>query len=101
MHDILRSISLIEDYLEKAGGLDLLLRTENELHDAVERRLMIISEAAVNLGELAERLEPDIPWRSVLGLGNSLRHNYDGVSDDVMRAVLTTELAALAGPAPG
>jgi uncharacterized protein with HEPN domain len=42
-----------------------------------------------------ERLEPDLPWRSIRGLGNRLRHNYDGVSDEIIRSVLATELEAL------
>jgi len=83
-------------YVAKAGGVDALLRREDELHDGVERRLMIISEAAVKLGDVAERLEPTVPWRDIRGIGNALRHNYDGVNDEVIRAILTARLGVLA-----
>jgi hypothetical protein len=56
--DILRSIARIEIYVAKAGGIDGLLAVQNELYDAVERRLMILSEAAVKLGLLAGSWSP-------------------------------------------
>jgi len=36
---------------------------------AVERKLQVISEAAVRLGEQAETLCPGWPWRNIRGLG--------------------------------
>ena len=87
---------MIETYVSKAGGVDSLLRTEDELHDAVERRLLIISEAAVKLGDRVESVEPSIAWRDIRGLGNALRHNYDGLDDAVLRAILTSLLEPLA-----
>ena len=44
---------------------------------AVERKLQVISEAAVRLGEQAEALCPGLPWRDVREIGNWLRHQYD------------------------
>lgn len=96
LDDILESIGLIETYVAKAGGVASLLATANEYHDAVERRLLIISEAAVKLGALAERAQPETPWRNIRGLGNALRHDYDGVRDDIIALVLTVELPKLA-----
>jgi uncharacterized protein with HEPN domain len=95
IEDILAAITAIEDYVLRAGGIEQLLQIENEFHDAVERRLSIISEAAVKLGAWAEQMEPDIPWSGIRGLGNALRHNYDAVLDDVIRAVVTIRLPAL------
>jgi uncharacterized protein with HEPN domain len=46
---------------------------------AVERKLLLISEAAVRLGDDAERLCPGLPWRNIRGIGNWLRHRYDSV----------------------
>ena len=96
LEDILKSITLIEDYVAKAGGADMLLRVEDELHDAVERRLLIISEAAVKLGTRVEIHEPAIPWKDIRGLGNSLRHNYDGVNNEVIKEILDKDLIPLA-----
>jgi len=44
---------------------------------AVERKLQVISEAAIRLGMEAERLCPDQPWRDIRGIGNQLRHAYE------------------------
>jgi uncharacterized protein with HEPN domain len=46
---------------------------------AVERKLLVLSEAAIRLGEEAETLCPGLPWRNIRGIGNWLRHAYDRV----------------------
>jgi uncharacterized protein with HEPN domain len=94
--DVLRAIARIEAYVEKAEGIDALLADQNELYDAVERRLMILSEAAVKLGPLAEAMEPGIPWRDIRGLGNALRHSYDTVNPEIVRVIINTHLPPLA-----
>ncbi len=87
---------MIQAYIARAGGIEAVLRTEDALHDAVERRLSIISEAAVKLGEPVEKLEPDIPWRGIRGLGNALRHNYDGLNEAALEAIIKYQLEPLA-----
>ncbi len=44
---------------------------------AVERKLQIISQAAIRLGDEAERVCPGIPWREIRSVGNHLRHAYE------------------------
>ena len=39
-----------------------------------------------------EELEAGIDWHAIRGIGNFIRHNYDGVQDEVIRRVLTSEL---------
>jgi uncharacterized protein with HEPN domain len=46
---------------------------------AVERKLLVISEAATRLSEEAEVLCPGLAWRDIRGIGNWLRHQYDRV----------------------
>ena len=59
--DILDAIELIAQF---TSGLDFESFRENPMAiAAVERKLQIISEAAIRLGERAERLCPDQPWR--------------------------------------
>ena len=94
--DILAAVVRIETYVAKGGGIDALLADQNELYDAVERRLMILSEAAVKLGTLAETMEPSVPWRDIRGLGNALRHSYDKVNPDIVRAIIESHLPRLA-----
>ena len=56
---------------------------------AVKYSLLVISEAAVKLGDLAADLCPTVPWRDIRGLGNRLRHDYGNV--DVVRIWLLIE----------
>lgn len=56
---------------------------------AVKYSLLVISEAATKLGDLAAALCPDIPWREIRGLGNRLRHDYESI--DVVRLWLLLE----------
>lgn len=66
--DILINISRIEEHT--AGIADATAFEENHLvYDAVERCLERISEAAKKLGPAGETLCPDIPWRTIRGLG--------------------------------
>ncbi|WP_088309570.1 HepT-like ribonuclease domain-containing protein [Novosphingobium sp. B 225] len=64
--------------------------------DAVERCLMRLTEAAIRLGE--ERLAqivPDIPMHQIRGLGNMLRHAYDGIDPAVVWATVVEDLPKL------
>src|SRR5690242_643094 len=56
---------------------------------AAKYALLLISEAAIELGDLAGKLCPDIPWREIRGLGNRLRHDYADI--DVVRIWLLIE----------
>ena len=75
--DILDAIAAIEQFTQ---DMDLdSFRQDPKTIAAVERKLQVISEAAVRLGEQAEALCPGLPWRDIRGIGNWLRHQYDRV----------------------
>jgi uncharacterized protein with HEPN domain len=58
--------------------------------------LLIISEAARKLGAEAETLVPSQPWPEIRGIGNVLRHEYDGVDPStVWRIIDSGDLASL------
>jgi uncharacterized protein with HEPN domain len=61
----------------------------------VERKLQVISEAAVRLGPNAEESIPNMPWRNIRGIGNWLRHQYDRVELDTIWKTVTQELPRL------
>jgi uncharacterized protein with HEPN domain len=46
---------------------------------AVERKLLIISEAAIRLGDEATILCPDQPWHKIRGTGNWIRYQYETI----------------------
>ena len=68
------------------------MRQDPKTIAAVERKLQVISEAAVRLGDQAEALCPGLPWRDVRGIGNWLRHQYDRVDIETIWNTLTTDL---------
>ena len=75
LQDILDSIALIEQF---TLGMDLeAFRADPKTLAAVERKLQLISEAAIRLGDSAEVVCPGQPWRNIRGIGNWLRHQYD------------------------
>jgi uncharacterized protein with HEPN domain len=62
---------------------------------AVERELLIISEAAVRLGSDADAICPGLDWRDIRGLGNKLRHDYDGLNDELLWRTVQYDLTLL------
>ena len=62
---------------------------------AVERKLQIVSEAAVRLGSEAERRCPGLPWRDIRGIGNHLRHAYERVDLEQIWSTICDDLPVL------
>lgn len=62
---------------------------------AVERKLQIVSEAAVRLGNEAEKLVPSQPWRDIRGMGNHLRHAYERIDLETIWNAVTDDLPEL------
>ena len=64
---------------------------------AVERAAQIVSEAASALpAELVARYG-DAPWKSIIGIGNVLRHEYQRLDDKRLWEIASVHLPAL-GP---
>jgi uncharacterized protein with HEPN domain len=89
--NVLRRLTDVIENAEKvvrySAGLteDSLFADENEMTlDAVERCLQRISEAAIVLGEEAERLIPNQPWSDIRGMGNHLRHRYHALDSEAI-----------------
>jgi uncharacterized protein with HEPN domain len=62
---------------------------------AVERKLLLISEAAVRLGEEGPALCPELPWENIRGIGNWLRHQYDRVDVETVYRTVREDLPTL------
>jgi uncharacterized protein with HEPN domain len=91
--DIRESIDNIDGFLEKMDfeTYQADLRTRS----AVERQLLIISEAAVRLKDDGERLCPEIDWKGLCGMGNVLRHGYHKVEDRIVWDAVKFDLPLL------
>ena len=93
LRDILDGIDMIVQFVR---GMDLeVFREDPKTVAAVERKLLLISEAAMPLGEDAERLCPGLPWRSIRGIGNWLRHSYDSVDIETVWNTVIDDLPPL------
>jgi uncharacterized protein with HEPN domain len=62
---------------------------------AVERKFLVIGEAAVRLGREAPLIVADVPWRQIRDLGNMLRHAYDKVDLEIIWQTITDDLPPL------
>ena len=60
-----------------------------------ERGVEIISEASRRLPDDLKARHPEIPWPKVAGIGNVLRHNYEGIAAQVMWALVRDDLPPL------
>jgi uncharacterized protein with HEPN domain len=91
--DILESILLIEQFV---AGMDFeAYRCDSKTQAAVERKMLIISEAAIRLKDEAEVLCPGLPWRDIRGIGNWLRHQYDRVEVETVWNSIQDDLPPL------
>jgi uncharacterized protein with HEPN domain len=97
--DALDAIVLIETWVQEAGGADQALFHDIKARSAIERQLMVISEAAIRLDKLdptaAARLAPDIDWPGIRGIGNFIRHKYDDLDTSILVDVLRNRLGDL------
>ena len=78
LHDIVDNIARIESHV---AGMDFAaFAADPKTIDAVERCLQRLTEAAIKIGpERMAQISPRTPVEAVRGLGNLLRHDYDGV----------------------
>ena len=94
LQDIVTNIERIEGYV---AGLDFAGFAASMMTvDAVERCLQRITEAVIKVGpERMAAISPQTPVDAVRGLGNALRHDYDGVDLRVIWKTVRESLPAL------
>jgi uncharacterized protein with HEPN domain len=93
LQDMWDSILLIEQFVSAMEFSEYLRDLKTQA--AVERKMLVISEAAIRLGDEAERLYQALPWRDIRGIGNWLRHAYDRVDPEIMWDTVRTDLPRL------
>ncbi|HZP19940.1 MAG TPA: HepT-like ribonuclease domain-containing protein [Bauldia sp.] len=91
--DILESIAGIE---AAVAGLSFEDYAANwTIRRAVERGVEVISEASRRLPPDFLARTPEVDWKSVRGIGNVLRHDYDEILDRIIYEVVHDKLPAL------
>lgn len=94
LQDIIDNIARIESHV---SGMEFARFAADEMAiDAVERCLMRITEAVIKIGpERMAAISPRTPVEAVRGLGNLLRHDYDGVDLGTIWRTVTGSLPEL------
>lgn len=93
LRDICESIQQIDEFV---SGMDLeAFQDDSKTRAAVERKLLVISEAAIRLKNMGEVLCPGVPWREIRGIGNWLRHQYDRVDVETIWNTVQDDLPPL------
>jgi uncharacterized protein with HEPN domain len=93
LHDILQAIERIE--IVTSGKTLEEFSADWRLSYVVQRAIEMISEAARRIPASVQAGRPEIPWRQVMGIGNVLRHEYQGLSDAIIWGVVVDELPKL------
>ena len=97
--DVRGAIALIRGWIVEAGGIEQAVFHKVVYRNAIERQLLLLSEAAIRLDKLdpalAARLAPSIDWPGIRGIGNFIRHKYDDLDSQIIQDVLTGRLDEL------
>ena len=93
MQDILRAIRTVREYTQ---GMDEKSFKSNHMAlDAVIRQLAIVGEAVTHLPKEMRDKEPEIPWKSVVGMRNILIHSYAEVDEATVWKAANSDLVSL------
>ena len=97
--DILDAADLIAEWVDRAGGAEAAIFRDAQVRSAIERQVLIISEAATRLNKIdpmaAPALAPGIDWPGIRGIGNFIRHRYDDLDKSVLVDVIENRLREL------
>jgi uncharacterized protein with HEPN domain len=88
LRDILEAIEVIHAHVG-AGDFD------RKTSDAVLYNLVVIGEAANQIGEELRAKAPETPWAEIVGLRNLIAHEYFRIDLDVIQEIVAESLAPL------
>lgn len=84
------------DGMDKAAFL-----ADRRTQQAVLHNIMVIGEAASQLGQIAPAVvaaSPDVPWHSLRGMRNRVAHGYFEINLDLVWTTVQTAMPALLPP---
>ena len=93
VHDILEAIDRVDEITRGKSVAEF--EASWQLRWLVQRAIEVISEASRAIPDDLANTRPEIPWRKVRGIGNVLRHDYEGLSDRIIWNVVVDELPRL------
>ncbi len=86
------------------SSCDLLLAHASEpsklsrdplIQAAAQRWIEVLGEAASHVSDEAQRANPSVPWRKVIGTRVILAHAYFQVDRDIVGSIVSDEIPAL------
>ena len=95
LKDIFESICKIEDYVIAVSMTKDEFFNNDQVQDAVIRRLEVIGEATKRLAKDFREKYDQIPWRKMAGLRDILIHDYDQVDLEQVWLVIKEDLLLL------
>jgi uncharacterized protein with HEPN domain len=90
---ILECITIIRSHIKGVSREEF--DKDIKLQDAVIRRIEIIGEAAKNITEEFKENHPEIPWHKIIGIRNTVIHEYFGVKVDIVWGVCQNRIDEL------
>lgn len=94
LHDILVACEKVLRYTEGIDREDL--DSDEMLHDALVRNVLVIGEAAKNVPDDVRGRMPDVDWRGIAGMRDVLVHGYYRIDDDTLWTTVRDEVPELA-----
>ena len=88
--DIIESIEKIEGY--KKGLSKTEFYKNEQIQDAIMRRLEIIGEATKNIPDDFRKKYPKVEWKKIAGLRDILIHTYFSINLKLIWKVLKNEI---------
>jgi uncharacterized protein with HEPN domain len=90
---IIDAINEIENYIKEVSLDDFI--NNSMMFNASLRQLEIIGEASNRLSEELINSEASIPWARIIGLRNLVIHEYFGIDDLTIWAIIKSDLPEL------
>ena len=93
LEDMLTAIAHAAEF-SKGKDFDAYVR-DPLLQAGLERFIERVSEASRSIPDDVKGRYPQVPWAKIAGIGNVLRHNYDGLDQKIIWDTATIDLPAL------
>jgi len=90
---MLEAIDAIAEFTRGKSFADYT--TDRLLRAAIERHIERMSEASRHIPNELKGRAPAIPWRNIAGIGNILRHDYEGVDNQIIWNLIREQLGQL------
>jgi uncharacterized protein with HEPN domain len=91
--DILECLSRVDTF--SAGLTEAAFSADMLVQDGIIKNLMVIGEAVKRVPVEVRDRYPDVQWRRIAGLRDTLIHQYDGVDLPTVWDIVANELPRL------